>query len=311
MLSILSSPKPFTGIVQTLQLNALRSWLEICSDNEVILYGESEGASAIAQELNIKHIAHIQTNEYGTPLFNAIANHAKENAKYDFQVYINSDIILTPDFMSTLQQINSPQFLMIGQRFDLHEDVTWNYADKNWHVQLKNLSDLGKISLHAPSGSDYFAYKRGLWDDLPSITIGRGGYDNALIKYVLENRFPVIDATRSVQAIHQFHDYGHMASGRQEVFEGPEALKNREFAGHHGVPSLTDATWAIDNNHYYRNFSRGDWMRFLECQCRFVYKSELLGFVCRQLRRILHRLGLSKQRDLRQKDLLNALTAIF
>jgi len=308
MISFLTSPKPFTGISKSIQLNSIRSWLNIFPENEVLLYGDTEGIEDISWDYKVKRIKNVQTNEYGTPLFNAIAYHAKKYAKYDLQAYINCDIILTPNFISTLHRIKFYQFMMIGQRLDLSEGINWNHAVKNWRRQIMELSVASKICLHSPSGSDYFAFKRGLWDDLPPITIGRGGYDNALIKFVLEKRIPVIDATMSVLAIHQFHDYGHMVRGRQEVFEGPEAIINRGYAGNHGVPTLTDATWVIDNHTCSRNYSRGDWMRFLECQSRFVYRSEFLGFFCRQLRRILLRLGFSKQKKIHKNDLMEGLS---
>jgi len=45
MLTIFSSPKPFTAINAWNQLNALRSWRAIHSDIEVIIFGASEGAA--------------------------------------------------------------------------------------------------------------------------------------------------------------------------------------------------------------------------------------------------------------------------
>lgn len=304
MISFLSSPKPFKGVAQLHQMNAIRSWLAVCPNSEVILYGDSEGTQEAAQQFRIRHVPSIKSNKYGTPLFNAIVNQAKENATHEYHVYINCDIVLTQVFADTLQRIRFPQFLMIGQRIDLRENILWDLSEMNFRQQLARLCLAGNISLHPPGGSDYFAFKRGLWDNLPPITIGRGGYDNALIYHALSKRIPIIDATFSVYAIHQFHDYGHMLNGQKDVFEGPEAIQNTKYAGKFGVPALTDATWIIDKQTCFRNYGRGDWMRFLECYCRFVLKNELLGYFCRQLRRVLLRLGFSRQKIITLKEIL-------
>lgn len=287
-------------------MNAIRSWLAVSKDIEVILYGASEGAKEAAQEFGIKHIPSIKTNKYGTPLFNSIAEHARNYATHENQAYINCDIILTPNFADTIRKINFPQFLMVGQRIDLAEGILWDFDEVDFRQQLVRLYKTGNISLHPPAGSDYFAFKRGLWDSLPTITIGRGGYDNALMYYAISKEIPVVDATLSVHAMHQWHDYSHVAKGRRDIFDGPEALTNIERAGKFGVPSLSDATWTIDRQSYRRNYGRGDWMRYLECYCRFVRRNGSLGYFCRQSRRVLLRLGLSKQKIITLNEVLEA-----
>jgi hypothetical protein len=51
-----------------------------------------------------------------------------------------------------------------------------------------------------------------------------------MIGRALELRFPLIDMTPSVTAIHQNHDYRHVAgSPSTSSWEGPEAQRNREL----------------------------------------------------------------------------------
>ncbi len=47
----------------------------------------------------------------------------------------------------------------------------------------------------------------------------------------LELGLPLIDITETVTAIHQNHDYGHVAQRSGADWEGPEADRNRSLAG--------------------------------------------------------------------------------
>ena len=61
--------------------------------------------------------------------------------------------------------------------------------------------------MHAPSGIDYFVFNKDLWKSLPDFIIGRPGYDNWLIWKARRTFVPIIDATNSIQVIHQNHHY--------------------------------------------------------------------------------------------------------
>lgn len=220
MITFLASPKAFVGLAATQQMAAIRSWLAVGAGIEVILYGDSLGTAEVCRALGIRHVPDIEATERGIPYFGAIAGHAAEHARYDVQVYLNCDILLTPHILLASEHISLSAFLMIGQRIDLSEGVEVNANDPGLSSQLKMLADAHRISLHTPGGSDYFAFRRGMWKDLPPVVIGRGGYDNALIAYCLQRRIPVVDATLAVPALHQFHDYGHAAGGVGEVFGG-------------------------------------------------------------------------------------------
>jgi hypothetical protein len=298
MITFLTSPKPFVGVAKNNQINAIRSWLRISQDVEIILYGKSEGTGEAAQEMGIQCVLDIQTNEFGTPLFGAIAAHASIHAKHDFQIYVNCDIILTSEIKNVLRRINYSQFLLIGQRLDLAQGAAWDISETDWRKQLLRLFQAEQITLHGPLGSDYFGFRRGLWKGLPPIAIGRGRYDNALILFCIENLIPVIDATFVLPVIHQFHNYNHLNNGYNEVFNGEEAKMNLNYAGKHNIPILADAQWCMNRKDIIRNYARGDWLRALECYLRFVLHKEWLGLICRQIRRVLIRIHLSSQRKI-------------
>lgn len=307
MITYLSSPKPFTEKIASLQFNAIRSWLATTPEVEVILYGDSEGIEDASRQLGVKYVKDIAKSEYGTPLFGAIAEHAAQHAKYDLQAYINCDILLTKELLLVAKIIPFPQFLMIGQRLDLAKDCPFDLDAKDWRVRLVELAQMQKLTLHPPAGSDYFVFRRGLWKDLPPVTIGRGGYDNVLISFCLERRIPVCDATFYVPAVHQYHDYSHLVNGSNEVFQGKEARQNIKYYGKQGSVSLEDATWTLRKGRLKLNWACGDWLRALETYMRFTLGCNVCADAIHFLWRITHRLGISKTRIVGLSEIFSSL----
>jgi hypothetical protein len=77
-----------------------------------------------------------------------------------------------------------------------------------------------------------------------------------------------VDATPVVTAIHQNHDYGHVAGGALEAWSGPEATRNFELAG--GAANLrfiSDATHVLTPRRLLpavkRPYLSRKWERFL------------------------------------------------
>jgi len=294
MITFLSSPKPFKGESISIQIKAIKSWLSLDPEIEVILYGNSEGIEKVAFELGIQNVPDIETNEFGTPLFGAIAEHAASHARYDHQIYVNCDILFTPELLLSVKKIPFSQFLIIGQRVDLAEEVDWDTEMSEWHDQFVSLVDTGKISLHPAGGSDYFGFRRGLWQELPPVAIGRGGYDNALISFCREKRVPVIDATLSVLALHQFHDYEHIIGGTKSVFKGIEAERNNSI--YKGPFKLTqnDATWRLTPNELTRDWGRrGDWLSAMYTCFKYDISAPLCANSINLFRKVSRRMGFS------------------
>jgi hypothetical protein len=260
MITLLSSTKAFTGRVAIQQIAAVRSWLALGTEIEVILYGDSPGMAAICRELKVRHVPNIQATDLGIPYFGAIAAHATRYARYDNQVYLNCDILLTPHILAAIERIKFPHFLMIGQRLDLAEGVEVDIINPKLINQLNALANADLISLHPPAGSDYFVFRRGMWSGLPPVIIGRGGYDNALIAFCLQRNIPIIDATLAILALHQYHDYSHTAGGVKEVFGGEDTKRNLSFVHLNAIPVLDDADFILRDGNIKHNLSRGDWL---------------------------------------------------
>jgi len=245
MLTIFTTPKPFNGHDRIIQTNAIKSWLYLRPECQVILLGDDEGVAEVASELGVVHIPDVECNEYGTPLISSMFSVAQDIARYQLMCYVNADIILLSDFLPAVQSVHKRQFLMVGQRWDMDLDEPVNFDDEYWESRLRaRLTKYGQ--LHPRSGIDYFIYSRGLYDNIPPFTIGRTAWDNWLIYRARLFKAAVIDATKVIIPIHQNHDYSHNTGGETGVWKGPEAMRNRELAGRgEHVLTLEHATWRL------------------------------------------------------------------
>jgi hypothetical protein len=240
MITIFAIPKPFQGRINIIQRNAIKSWLMLHPDCEVILFGNDKGTSEVASEVGVRHIPDIARNESGTPLLNSIFDKAQTEAKYNMMAYVNADIILMSDFIKAVKYMPENSFLMAGQRWDLDLQEPIDFGDCGWKEKLKTkVKEKGKLSYRG--AMDYFVFRRGLWKDIPPFAIGRTAWDNWLVYYARFMRIPVIDATEVVTAIHQNHETNHRP-GHGFMLKGPEAERNLELAGDGFKFSLDDAS---------------------------------------------------------------------
>lgn len=232
MLTIFTIPKAFRDHTAIIQTNAIRSWLMLRPQPEIILFGDDEGTASKASELGIRHVPDVQRNEYGTPLLNSIFKTAQDIAGNQLTCYINADIILLSDFMPAVGRIHIPSFLLVGQRWDLDLTEAIDFANPVWEKELRAcLAEKGK--LHPPSGIDYFVFPRNTYTEIPAFAIGRAAWDNWLIYRARFLRIPVIDATEVVTAVHQNHGYEHLSKSAEGPWKGPERNRNLELAGGH------------------------------------------------------------------------------
>lgn len=218
MITIFSIPKPFEGHIGVIQRNAIESWKRISSD--IILFGEGiEGVKSVP----------IKKNKFGTPILSSAFNMAKSMAKNNILMYTNADMVYTPDLLDAVKRIDKDIYLMSGRRLD-----------------VDNLTDKGK--LHGFSGMDYFIFPIKTPLNLPEFAVGRIGWDSWLIFHAKTMKIPVIDATESITAIHQNHDYSHssFSNEKKKRVEGPEMEENFRLAGGlSNMLTIREADWIL------------------------------------------------------------------
>ncbi len=251
MITIIAMPKPFKGHIDVIQRNAIRSWKLLKPECEIIVFGDEEGVKETASEFGLTHISNIKRNEFGTPLLSDFFEQAQKIAKNDIICFVNADIILMSDFTAAVKRIasnrsisNKGNFLMIGRRRNLNIDKSLDYSI-NWEQQLiSTVRESG--TLNPPGGTDYFVFKRGLWNNIPDFAIGRPGYDNWLIYKARSMGVPVIDTTEAVISVHQNHDYSHVKNKDEGYFNGPETKRNLLLiGGQENIYGVYDADWIL------------------------------------------------------------------
>ena len=235
ILTIFTAPKPFINPhIITIQRNAIRCWQHL-EGSEVFLVGDEPGIAATATELGVKHLPGVACNVLGTPLIGSIFNMAQQAASSSLLVYTNADMLFTSDLVQAAQQLSTEaqRFLLVGQRWDLDVTQPLDFIE-TWQDDLRNRVHT-QGHLHLAAGSDYFLFPRGLFTNIPDFTVGRAGWDNWMIYHARQQGWPVIDATPSVMAIHQNHDYSHLPGGLPH-YNLPESSENAALAG--GVVNL-------------------------------------------------------------------------
>lgn len=277
MITFFTTAKPFDDHNRIRQINALRSWRAACPNAEIILFGVGEGYCEVSRDIGLVHVAQVRTSAQGTPLINSMFEWVAERSRHSLRAFVNCDIILLDDFVTAISQIKAARFLMVGQRWDVELDWSVDFSNPSWSLELvEHVRRCGK--LHPPYGSDYFAYRGDIWDGIPALVVGRGGYDNELIWHCLMSGTPVFDATEVTTVIHQNHGYMHHLNGKEGVYRtGEEALLNRSAGMMRGFfVDLTDADWRLSPNGPVRNYCRGNWKRFLEITCHRKKRTSLL-----------------------------------
>ncbi len=227
-LTLFTIPKPFQGHINTIQRNAIQSWLQLRPACEIILMGDDEGTAEIAQEFGIKHIPQVTCNEYGTPLVNDLFDKIKQVASHNLLCYINTDIMLMSDFRQAIEQMAhyKQPFLLAGQRYNVDIQRVLNF-EQNWEKKFR-AEIFNKGEWHPPWGIDYFVFPRNFWDKILPFAIGRFYWDNWLLYQARVQNATLIDATPAIMAVHQNHNYAHIKGGKKN---SPERDRNFELAG--------------------------------------------------------------------------------
>jgi len=245
MLTVFTIPKAFKGPIRTIQFNAVESWLRLKPPCEVLLFGNEEGTAEAASQLGVRHIPEIECSDYGTPLVSSAFRLAQKLSTCDRFCYVNADVILVSDFVSSLAQVEGESFLVVGRRWDVNLESQIDFSDPSWEPKLLEYVHSNGV-LHRPQGLDYFVFPRGLFEEMPPFVVGRVGWDNWMVLHARLSRIPVFDATRAITAIHQNHDYSHLPEGEVTMRGGIEAQHNLELLGSiYRAFDVRDATYIL------------------------------------------------------------------
>jgi hypothetical protein len=260
LLTLFTIPKNFSGHVGVIQRNAIRSWIHLGSQVDVVLCGDEEGVPETARELGVRHAPAVERNEYGTPILSSVFEAVRASSSTRLLAYVNADIILFRDFVAAAVQLPD-MGLMVGRRWDADVFEQLEF-DREWERSLR-----GAVESHgvrAPSlWIDYFIFSRDSpLVNLPPFAVGRPHWDNWMIYRARSLGVPVVDATPSVFAVHQNHDYSHVPLRSGERWSGPEADINAALAGAVPLMSIDHATHVLTS----RGITRAMTIRYLSAR---------------------------------------------
>lgn len=225
-MTIFTSLKAMRPPFDVLQRNALQSWMMLSPRPEIILFGD-EGAE-IAESLAIKHIPKIECSPSGAPLASSVFALVEEQALGTILCWMNGDVIATQNLIDMAMRVYAclDDFLIIGRRWNLKVISPINFSRGTWWRELRRRVQ-AQGSLGPPDAIDYLIFTPGLWEKLPPLCIGRAAWDGAAIALALKAGRPVVDASDAIFVVHQDHDYSHVPGGKNEVWNGADAQKNR------------------------------------------------------------------------------------
>jgi hypothetical protein len=296
MLSIFACPKPFRGHIGIIQRNAIGSWKQLQPPCEIFLFGDEEGTAVAAKELGVSHVPDVARNEFGTPFLNDVFKKGEQLATYPIHCYVNSDIILGRGFMLAITKLTQwrRRFLMVGECWNLDVTEAVPFNNPTWEQNL-NVAVSQRGKLRGIGAIDYFVFPRGLYHEIPAFVLGRAAFDNWLIWRARNLKAPVVDATQVVTAIHQNHDYFHIAGGSYSTLHGQEAMSNLQLAG--GMRHcyhISDATHKLLSTGIRWNW-RGDLRVEVRTKPMKEQARRAFWWLVEWTRSVRHPLGLHKQ----------------
>lgn len=255
MLTLFSTPKPFVGHSNVIQRNAIQSWKRLHPDIEIILFGDDAGAAEVCREYGLRHEPNVERKEDGTKTLRSIFGCAQEIARHPLVCYSNCDIILTQDFVRSLEAVSHFQreFLMVGRRWDVDITEPLDFSRSDWaEVLVQKTRQEGFQRLYY--NIDYFAFPRGFYSEFPDLVIGRNWWDQWLVWRAAMQDAPVVDVSDRVCAVHQNHDYSYHPKGMQGVWFGEGSLRNMKNAGGKGhLHTIEDANYRWTSRGFERN----------------------------------------------------------
>lgn len=264
MITFFTVPKPFEGHTGIIQRNAIASWLRLDPQVQVLLIGDDPGVAEAARDLGVEHEPSLTREASGTPRLDSAFAAARRHARRPLLCFANADVMLLDDFARAARSVaaSSTSFLMIGESWDT--EVTEQVDDWDSVTRLPGRK-------RGAGALDWFLFTPDIFGELPPFLIGRAKFDNWLVWRACADGATVVDATRSVHALHQRHDYAHVAGGYDATRLGDEARRNALLAGSKDhLYTRFDATHVLTRGRLRRNF--GATLRAKERGRKLAYK---------------------------------------
>jgi len=229
MITIFTVPKPYNKKINRIQDNAIKNWLNISDEFEIITLGDKENK---LKNYDFKHIDNIKKNIYGSFLINDIFYKIQKEASNNIIMYLSTDILLMKNIIEIIKKINNifSEYLIIGNRWNIDINEKIDYKT-DWEEHLIHiLEEKGELlsfeedETNFPYYSDLFAFPKGTYDEIKPLSI-RYWWDNWIIHLALLKNIPVIDITDKTLIIHQNHEKMHKGYLCDEAIETKKMVR--------------------------------------------------------------------------------------
>jgi len=234
-LTLFAMPKAFKGQFENIQLNAIESWTRLEPRPEIILFGDDEGTAEAAGRFGLKHVPEVERNEHGTPRVDRLFAQAQEVAANDLLCYLNSDIIVTPDFgrrvLGVAAEVGQPEFVAVGRKTSLPITALLDFASPSWEPDLRAWA--AREGRQVTYDSDFFVFRRGTWPSIPPFAIGRCYWSSWFMYDARRRGLELVDMTPVVLTVEPRHDYSHARStgGNKRLFGAEVEANRKRFRG--------------------------------------------------------------------------------
>ena len=158
-----------------------------------------------------------RTHKSGVPFLKDMFKDIQKNHESTFYGYMNGDILFDQRLVETLSAVK--------QYFHLVRNILVTGRRINYKMRGEKIDKLDQVvhmsvngTLFAPNAEDYFitTYNGFPWPVLKDVVIGKPAYDNYVVAMGIQNNATVIDATKTVMALHQTGRDGNYAGHKKD-----------------------------------------------------------------------------------------------
>jgi len=209
MLTFICCPHAFNDLYGEIQTNSILSWKNLNIPKKIVVCCDEAGAKDFCIKHDLIHVPNVTVSKNGLPIISSIFHKGYKYADDGSPVcYINSDILLTSDFVETLKcsletYPNLEKYLLCGKRRNWDKPLHINFED-GWEKSIKALNP---PLIPETCAIDYFVHTKTTYNDIPNYAMGRFLWDNWLLGYCVKNNIFSIDVSNTVYVIHQMSSY--------------------------------------------------------------------------------------------------------
>jgi hypothetical protein len=255
MITFFAPVRPFVGLFDILQRNAIASWKRAIPGAQVIILDREEAVGAVCAELGVEWVRDIPYDErFDRPHVGGLFTAAEARATNDILCFVNGDNIML-ELLEPIEQVKRrfPRFCLVGERCNLKVEEVLDFDDPQTAIRLKTrMKSEGWWSNE--NWIDYFIYTKGSFGTVPKFLVGAGKMDNWLIQKAACTGLPLIDCGRSMIDIHQEHEERSFLETKYtmtNVLSPIRAINDREYAAHQvasgggGLSNMLAAEWLM------------------------------------------------------------------